>query len=98
MTDVHRRTAEIGYWLAPAYWNRGIATDAVVAMVEYAMGAFDLARIEACVFEGNPASARVLEKAGFQFEGRLRQSITKDGRTIDSLLYSRVGEPPGALD
>lgn len=90
MTDVHRGTAEIGYWLGREYWGRGIATEAVRALTEHAFASFDLARLEATVYEWNPASARVLEKAGFQLEGRLRKSIIKDGRTIDSLLYARV--------
>jgi len=44
------------------------------------------------VFEGDPASARLLEKAGYVLEGRLRKSVTKDGRMIDHLLYARVRE------
>jgi RimJ/RimL family protein N-acetyltransferase len=42
------------------------------------------------VFEWNTPSARVLEKAGYQLEGRLRHSIFKDGRLADSLLYARL--------
>jgi len=42
------------------------------------------------VFEGNPASARLLEKAGYVLEGRLRKSVTKNGRTLDQFLYARV--------
>jgi RimJ/RimL family protein N-acetyltransferase len=44
------------------------------------------------VFEWNRASARVLEKAGYEFEGRLRKSVTKDGKTIDQLMYAVVRE------
>lgn len=90
--DIHRRTAEIGYWLAEPLWNRGIATEAVRGMTDHAFAVFDLVRIEALVFEWNPASARVLEKAGYTLEGRLRKSVTKDGRTVDALLYSIVRE------
>lgn len=49
-----------------------------------------LARIQAGVFEGNPASVRVLEKAGYQFEGRLRKSIVKNGGLLDRLMYARL--------
>ncbi len=91
--DVHRRSAEIGYWLGEALWGRGIATEALCALTEFGFARFDLCRIYACVFDWNPASARVLEKAGYQLEGRLRQSVTKAGRTIDQLLYARVKEP-----
>ena len=84
--------AKIGYWLAEPFWGRGIATDAVRAVVDYAFAGFDLMRIEAYVFEWNPASCRVLEKAGFTLEGRLRKTVTKDGKTIDELLYGLVRE------
>lgn len=88
--DVFRRSAEIGYWLGEALWGRGIMTDAVRAMTDHAFTRFDVCRIHACVFEWNPASVRVLEKAGYACEGRQRLSVTKDGRTIDSLLYAVV--------
>lgn len=91
--DVFRRSAEIGYWLGEAYWGRGIATEALRAMTDYAFAHLDICRIYAVVFEDNPASARVLEKAGYTCEGRLRQSIVKDGRTMDSLLYAAVRDP-----
>ncbi|HEU4403612.1 MAG TPA: GNAT family protein [Candidatus Polarisedimenticolia bacterium] len=92
-TDVERRSAEIGYWLGEPFWGRGIATEAVRAMTDFAFTHFDLCRLEALVFEWNPASARVLEKAGYQLEGRLRKSVLKDGRMIDSLLYAIIREP-----
>lgn len=88
--DVHRRMAEIGYWLGESYWGQGIVTEAVKAMTEYAFSNFDLCRLSAYVFEWNPGSARVLEKAGYQLEGRLRKSVTKEGQTIDALLYAKV--------
>jgi RimJ/RimL family protein N-acetyltransferase len=88
--DVFRRSGEIGIWLGEAYWGRGIATEAVRAMTEYAFANFDLCRIFAGVFEWNPASMRVLEKAGYAFEGRQRRSVTKDGQTIDQMLYAIV--------
>ncbi len=90
--DIFRRSAEIGYWLGEPFWGRGIATEALRAVTEYALKNFDLCRIEAGVFEWNPASMRVLEKAGYVLEARLRQSITKNGRTIDQFLYAMVRE------
>jgi RimJ/RimL family protein N-acetyltransferase len=89
-TDVFRRSAEIGYWLAEPYWGRGIATEVLQAMTEYAFATLDICRLEAGVFEWNPASARVLEKAGYVLEGRKRRSVTKDGRTIDWSWYARL--------
>lgn len=88
--DVHRRSAEIGYWLGETFWGRGIATRAVDAMTDYAFATYPIVRIYAHVFEGNPASARVLEKAGYECEGRLRKSVYKDGRLLDQLVYGIV--------
>ena len=88
--DVSRRSAEVGYWLGRAHWGRGLATEAVRALADYALATYDLARLYAVVFEWNPASGRVLEKAGFVLEARLRDAITKDGETVDGLLYARV--------
>ena len=88
--DVNRRSAEIGYWLGRAHWGRGIAAAAVQALTGYGFAHYDLARIYAVVFGHNAASGRVLEKAGFTLEARLRQAITKDGQTIDGLLYVQV--------
>ena len=86
--DVYRRSAEIGYWLGQPFWERGIATEAVRAVVDYAFATFDLGRLYAGVFDWNPASARVLEKAGFTLEGRLRNAVTKADRVGDELIYA----------
>jgi RimJ/RimL family protein N-acetyltransferase len=88
--DVGHRSAEIGYWLGEDFWGRGIGTDAVKAATEYAFASFDICRIFAHVFEWNGSSVRVLEKSGYTFEGRLRKSVTKDGKTIDQLMYAVV--------
>jgi len=88
--DVFRRSAEIGYWLGEEFWGRGIVTEAVRAVTDYAFATFDLCRVYAGVFEWNAASMRVLEKAGYQFESRTRKSVTKDGQTIDELIYAIV--------
>ena len=86
--DIYRRSAEIGYWLGEPYWGRGITTEALVGTTAWAFASFDLTRIFAHVFDWNPASSRVLEKAGYTQEGRLRRAVTKDGRNIDAFLYS----------
>jgi ribosomal-protein-alanine N-acetyltransferase len=91
-TDVHRVMASIGYWLAEPFWGRGFATSAVKALTTYAFQTFDLHRLQATVFEWNTPSARVLEKAGYTLEARLRKSIFKDGRLADTLLYARLRE------
>lgn len=89
-SDVHRKTAEIGYWLGESMWGRGFATAAVKAVTEYAFATFDLWRLQATVFEWNPASARVLEKAGYTPEARLRNYVFKDNRMCDALMYARL--------
>ena len=90
--DVNRITAELGYWLAEPFWGRGIMTAAVRAIVQHGFEHLPLVRVEAYVYANNPASARVLEKAGFQFEGRLRRNVIKNGEILDSLLYARLRE------
>lgn len=88
--DVFRRSAEIGYWLGEEYWGRGIVTEAVRAVTDYAFATFDICRVYAGVFEWNPASMRVLEKSGYEFECRMKKSVTKDRETIDELIYAVV--------
>jgi RimJ/RimL family protein N-acetyltransferase len=86
--DISRRSAELGYWLGEEYWGRGVVSEAVRCFSEWVFDNFDLCRIYAGVFEWNSASARVLEKAGFEFEARLKKAVTKQGRTGDELLYA----------
>ncbi|GAA3937393.1 GNAT family N-acetyltransferase [Hymenobacter algoricola] len=88
--DVHHRSAEIGYWLGRAHWGRGIATAAVQAVSDYAFAYFDICRLYASVCDRNEGSVRVLLKAGYELEGRLRQSITKNGETMDALLFASL--------
>jgi RimJ/RimL family protein N-acetyltransferase len=87
---VYERSAQFGYWLGEAFWGHGIVTAAVKAMVPCIVARFGMMRLESPVFEWNPASMRVLEKCGFQREGLLRASISKDGRIIDQVLYAYV--------
>jgi RimJ/RimL family protein N-acetyltransferase len=89
LEDVYRRTAEIGYWLAEPYWGRGIVTDAVRSLVRVAFNRYDLSRIQAGIFENNPASMRVLEKCGFVREVVHRNAVTKNGVTMDEVMYVR---------
>ena len=88
--DVHRHTAEFGYWLAEEFWGQGIMSEIVPAFVDYCFKEFSLNRISAQTYSNNPASARILEKAGFVFEGRLRKNVVKDGKILDSLLYAKT--------
>ncbi len=89
---IHERTAELGYWLGEAFWGQGYMTEVVKAVIPYAFETFDLHRLEACQFGWNPASGKVLEKAGFRLEGCLREAICKDGKFTDRLLYGLLRE------
>jgi RimJ/RimL family protein N-acetyltransferase len=88
--DVERVSAEVGYWLGEAYWGRGITTEALQAVTRYAVQAHRLTRIYAVPYEWNQASFRVLEKAGYVREARLRRSAIKDGQVIDQVLFAYV--------
>jgi [ribosomal protein S5]-alanine N-acetyltransferase len=86
--DIHYRTMELGYWLGEDHWHQGITSEAVSVFAKWAFDNFDtLLRLEAEVFDGNAASARVLEKAGFEFEARQRKAIEKSGTVMDTLIY-----------
>jgi len=88
--DVERVSSEVGYWLGEAFWGRGIATDALVAITRYAIETFGFTRLFALPFAHNVASCRVLEKAGYTLEARLRNSAIKDGRICDQLQYAFI--------
>jgi len=88
--DVERVSAEIGYWLAEPFWGRGIVTEALVAVTAHAIKTHGLTRIYAVPFAWNAASCRVLEKAGYVLEGRLRKSAIKDGKLTDQFQYAFI--------
>ncbi len=86
--NIHRQTAELGYYIAEEYWGKGIMTEAVRQTCEYVFDKSDIIRIYAEPFAYNTASCRVLEKAGFQYEGTLRNNAVKNGKVIDMKMYS----------
>lgn len=93
LPDVHRVVARAGYWVAEPFWGQGIATEAFALLRDYTFANYpDIHRIEATVFEWNPASMRVLEKCGFKREARMRKAVIKDGEIIDQLLFARLRE------
>ncbi len=91
LEDVYRRTAEIGYWLAESCQGRGIATDAVRALVPIAFDQYDIIRLQAGVFSSNVASMQVLERCGFVREAVHKNAIWKHGRLLDEVVYVRFG-------
>ena len=88
--DIKNQRAEIGYWLAKKNWGRGIMTQAVKLVCKFGFQKLGLRRIYAAVFANNKASARVLEKSGFKYDGRIKRHYKKDGRLIDALMYAKV--------
>ena len=86
--DVERCSAEVGYWLGEPYWGRGIMTRALAGFTRFAFTAYDLERLYAVPYASNAASCRVLQKAGYRLEGRMRRSAIKDGKVRDKFLYA----------
>lgn len=86
--NIHRQTAELGYYIAEEYWGKGITAEAVKQICEYVFANSDIIRIYAEPFAYNSASCRVLEKAGFYCEGILRSNAVKNGKVIDMKMYS----------
>ena len=94
--DVHRLTAEMGYWLGESHWGKGIMTETISRFTEFAFKRFGLARIYAEPYVTNRASCRVLEKSGFALEGRMRSNVIKDKRILDQFLYAKIKYSPNA--
>lgn len=90
--DIERITAEIGYWLGEEYWGRGIMPEVVKEIARYAFEHFHYEKVFALVFDYNPASMRVLEKAGFKLEAVLHKAAVKNGKVIDFYYYSMMRE------
>ena len=85
----HRR-ASLGYWLGVPYWGRGYATEAAVAVIRYGFDDLGLHKVTAQHMIGNPASGRVMEKAGMQREGELADNLLKDGVFHTLAVYGIV--------
>lgn len=90
--NIHRQTAELGYYIAEEYWGKGITTEAVKQICDYVFSMSDIIRIYAEPFAYNTASCRVLEKSGFQYEGTLRKNAVKNGKVLDMKIYSKIRE------
>ncbi len=86
--NIHRQTAELGYYIAEDYWGKGIMTEAVKQICRFVFDHSDIIRIYAEPFAYNVASCRVLEKAGFQYEGTLRNNAVKNGKIVDMKMFA----------
>ena len=90
--NIYARTAEIGYYVARAFWGNGLATSAVRQLCSSIFQNTDILRISAEVFAENLASCQVLEKAGFQLEGILQSYAVKNGVVRNMKIYAKLRE------
>ena len=88
--NIHSQTAEMGYYIAEPYWGKGLGTSAVKQACDFIFSNTDIIRIFAEPFAANAASCRVLEKAGFSYEGTLRKNAVKNNTVIDMKMYSFI--------
>jgi RimJ/RimL family protein N-acetyltransferase len=86
--DIHRKNAELGYWLAEPFWGKGIISKAIYQMVNFAFDTYDISRVFARPFGTNLTSQRVLEKNSFLLEGRFEKVLYKNGEYLDELIYA----------
>src|SRR5262249_52748893 len=78
----------MGDWIGEKYWNKGDASEAAREGISYAFGRLGVVRVDAYFFPENPASGRVMEKAGMKLEGTMRNYVIKDGNARDSVMYA----------
>lgn len=90
--DIYKKSAELGYWLSEEYWGKGIMTEAIKQICREAFDKFDIIRIFAEPFAYNTGSRRVLEKAGFTYEGTMRNGVFKNGKIHSYCMYSLLRE------
>lgn len=81
------RRAEVGYAMAAGAWGRGYMHEALRALLNHGFSTLTLNRVEADIDPRNRASARSLERLGFQREGLLRERWIVDGQASDTALY-----------
>lgn len=84
------RKAEIGFWLLPEYWGKGIVSEALPLVCNYGFGKMGLHRIEAFVESENLNSKTAMSKMGFSLEGTMVDCEIKNGRFISLDIYARL--------
>ena len=89
ISDLGSRRGELGYWLGEAYWGQGVMSKAVEAFLPHVWANLpqEVIRLYTTQMAWNGASVRIVEKHGFQFEGRLKQHYFKDKQLVDVLIY-----------
>lgn len=88
--DVHKHSAELGYWIGEPFWNKGIISNAIESITKYGFNELNLQRIFASVFEYNIASMKALEKNGFLREGILKKAVLKNNKLYDEHRFYRL--------
>lgn len=86
--DIHKKNAELGYWLAEPFWGNGIIKKAIHEIVDFGFKTYDIDRIFARPFGTNIPSQKVLQKAGFKLEGSFKNTLFKNGEYLDELIYA----------
>jgi RimJ/RimL family protein N-acetyltransferase len=87
-TDIQKKNAELGYWLAEPFWGKGIMTKAIQQIINFAFSTFEINRVFARPFGNNPGSQKILEKNGFILEARFDKTLIKNGQLLDELIYA----------
>lgn len=90
--NLRHRNAETGYWMGKPYRGKGYSSEGLHLLLRFCFRELKLKRVTACVFPENKASAAMLKKAGFRYEGTLRKALYHKGCYRDSLLYSILRE------
>lgn len=88
--DKRNSSAMLGYELSKQFWSKGLTTEAVQEVVRFCHNELQLHRLEAWVYDGNKASAKVLENAGFVREGVLRAKALHQNQRRDEWIYGRL--------
>lgn len=91
-SDIHQKSAEIGYWLSEKYWKNGIMPRAVQEILKYGFETFDIVRIYARPFSTNVGSHKVLERAGLKLEAIHKKALFKNNEFMDEYIYVKIKE------
>jgi RimJ/RimL family protein N-acetyltransferase len=86
------RLAELGYWIGRRFWGQGYCTEAMQAVLDYALHSAGLHKVTANHFADNPASGRVMQKAGMLYEATLKAYIWHAGEYKDLVYYGAFSE------
>jgi RimJ/RimL family protein N-acetyltransferase len=95
---LHSKTARIDGWVAKPYWGSGISRAVVTAFTDWLFEKHGIVRVYAVPFRPNRASIGTLVASGFQFEGRMRASVEKNGQIMDQMLYAKINPKVAQAD